>query len=842
MSAVLRQARGMNLDLFCLADRLYFDDPLRQSPASQLVDYDAGPVPPGWRQIVQREWVHLVPDGWDGPRQGWKIHISSTPGDAERVLAVAARYCLDRDIMFKHLRSESVLLTVSAKYAPRGSSGKFLTLYPRDEEQLFCVLDELDPALAGLGGPYVLSDLRWKNGPLYVRYGGFAARHCISSEGAEVLAVETPDGVLVPDERLPYFSVPDWVVVPERLASSGDPSSTDTVASSGYRFDSAVHFSNGGGVYVGTRVRDGLSVVLKEARPHAGLDGARVDAVTRLEHEHAAYQALGALDGVPSLVDYFSLWEHQFLVTSFVEGLPLHRWQAAHHPAVRARSTPADRQEYADAVLVVLDHVASLMDRIHEAGWVHGDLHPGNILVADDLSVSLVDFEQAQPLDAPRAGGLGCRGFMRPGRGAAPLGTRDDEYGLGALALWLLLPLTPVVEFDPAKSSDYIAWAEQSFRLPPRWHELTRLAYADDHPGAGPAVGLSVGDLVRAVTSTASPERDDRLFPGDVLQVLDNGIQLASGAAGVLWALAEVGAQVPLRWTDWLTAHAGSVSRPGLFDGAAGVATTLLRLGREDLGAATLRRAAEAAQHATDASLYGGRAGVGLAVLGHPSVLPDALAEACRIADGIMSLEVPTAPTASKRAAGLVDGWSGVAVFLTRLGVATGDTRFLEQAGECVRRDLANCVVGPDGSLLVDEKGRLLPYLAHGSAGIAIASAELARAGRQCVEPSEVDALVAAMSSELVVEPGVFEGRAGLILALDYVQAAGLAPTQDLLDRHLRALEWHAVSLNGGRAFLGRGLQRLSMDLGTGTAGVAAVLSAVTAGTAPLPFLDARQL
>ena len=52
------------------------------------------------------------------------------------------------------------------------------------------------------------------------------------------------------------------------------------------RFDFEVDFSNGGGIYRGRDTRTGEAVVLKEARPHAGLDGLGDDAVRRLEREH----------------------------------------------------------------------------------------------------------------------------------------------------------------------------------------------------------------------------------------------------------------------------------------------------------------------------------------------------------------------------------------------------------------------------------------------------------------------------------------------------------------------------------------------------------------------------
>ena len=52
-----------------------------------------------------------------------------------------------------------------------------------------------------------------------------------------------------------------------------------------YIIESALHFSNGGGVYVANHIPSNTKVVLKEGRPNAGLDGQGRDAVERLNHE-----------------------------------------------------------------------------------------------------------------------------------------------------------------------------------------------------------------------------------------------------------------------------------------------------------------------------------------------------------------------------------------------------------------------------------------------------------------------------------------------------------------------------------------------------------------------------
>ncbi|MCT9932751.1 ATP-binding cassette domain-containing protein [Planotetraspora sp. A-T 1434] len=142
--------------------------------------------------------MHYAPAGGALPQQGWKIHISSCMDQAERVLAAAWDYCVSRGLAFKFLRGRRVMMMQNSKYAFRGSSGKLVTIYPVDEVQLELVLKELAETLDGVAGPYILSGLRYGEGPLFVRYGGFAERWCVTENGERVLAIEDADGTLVP--------------------------------------------------------------------------------------------------------------------------------------------------------------------------------------------------------------------------------------------------------------------------------------------------------------------------------------------------------------------------------------------------------------------------------------------------------------------------------------------------------------------------------------------------------------------------------------------------------------------------------------------------------------------
>jgi hypothetical protein len=77
------------------------------------------------------------------------------------------------------------------------------------------------------------------------------------------------------------------------------------------------------------------------------------------------------------------------------------------------------------------------------------------------------------------------------------------------------------------------------------------------------------------------------------------------------------------------------------------------------------------------------------------------------------------------------------------------------------------------------------------------------------------------------IQPGLFYGRAGMILYLSHAHPPGTAAVRDpVVAAHVRRLAWHALSYQGHLAFPGERLLRLSMDLGSGNAGVMLALGA----------------
>jgi hypothetical protein len=319
-------------EVFCLSDALFYDSPTHTRGDDVDFDVAARTVPDGWTRSDLDDWLVYMPLDAELPKQGWKLHASGTLDNAEEVVSIVWEYCVPRSIPFKFVRSRQLLLVRNSKYADRGSSGKLVTIYPRDDAQFETIATELAPLLKGKAGPYILSDLRWGDGTLFVRYGGFVDQWCVGPTGQLEPAISDPHGSLVPDRRGPTFAVPEWISLPTCLEPHLAARKATKLDEIPYRIDHAIHFSNGGGLYAGTDTRTGEKVVLKEARPFAGLAVDGADAVARIQHERDMLQRLKGLDAVPSVRDYFLLGEHHFLVLEFVDGTLLSKMMVERYP------------------------------------------------------------------------------------------------------------------------------------------------------------------------------------------------------------------------------------------------------------------------------------------------------------------------------------------------------------------------------------------------------------------------------------------------------------------------------------------------------------------------------
>lgn len=74
-------------------------------------------VPSDWACQLDSTWRYLFPAKVNLPDQGWKIHLSSCPTEAQLLLDVVGGFLVKKRVAFKHLVSYGSFLRLNGKNA-----------------------------------------------------------------------------------------------------------------------------------------------------------------------------------------------------------------------------------------------------------------------------------------------------------------------------------------------------------------------------------------------------------------------------------------------------------------------------------------------------------------------------------------------------------------------------------------------------------------------------------------------------------------------------------------------------------------------------------------------------
>lgn len=801
--------------------------------------FDLAPLPAGWmrRPAGRTPWSAVSsPDPL--PAAGWKVHVAARLEDADETLDTVGELCLELGLSFKYMPSADILHLMERKYAPRTSSGKFITVYAGAADAADRLLERLDPLLAGREAAVALTDVPVAGRPYGVRHGSFVEHWTGLPNGLDALAYEAADGTLHRDRRTAGAELPDGVAAPVRAVEALEAhrrARAEQVLP--YRITRALHRSNGGGVYDALTPED-RRVVVKEGRRHTGLGLDGRDAADSLADEARALRALAGIPGIPEHVAEHDLGDRTYLVMEHLDGARGIEFVARHHPDMVAGADAERWRSYAERAGRIVANLRAAVAAMHRRGWSFGDLHPGNVLIRDDDSVALIDFETAS--DDPSA--AGDRFTVAPGFRLPPMDARaGDLRRIDLIHLWLLDPDSAFWEFSdqvlahrvegvrhllPAAARDRLRQAAREGFADARWGAVRPVDDEDDLPGL---LTEARRTLVAAVGAWGR---------GTGHAPVDGGAgaawALGGGMAGILWSLERVRDSHVEVALDRLADEVARSPRvlPGLFSGRAGVAQVLGAHGRHEAAGAVLDRALGEARHVTAPGLESGLSGVAWAALSAGRV-----DQAVEIAG--------RARRALKEGAsgrGLFDGPSGFALLAVRLAEITGAEHWLDAAREALERDLVHLVHRRDGTVLLD-RGNLKhqPDLAGGSLGVALAAGRLstvrpdpaleqvlAAAGRTCLDGSWAT-------------QGLFRGRLGAIAFLAERGRDRTAEEEGLLRGGLGRLRHYLVRREGELLMPGRLQLRFSHSFGDGLAGAVRVLESLSDPTLPLlPGLDAR--
>lgn len=792
--------------------------------ASKAKDQEFICQPPAdWQNFYQGDW-HCCLSPRPLAQQGWKIHLSVALGQEQEMLDVVSRYCFTHQLSFKWTRSRRAWLLKNAKYADRVASGKFITIYPEDEAEFVQTVYALAASLKEFApGPYILSDRCWQASPVYYRYGAF--KEMVKEiAGQKRCCLQAPDGSWQEDQRCPYYCQPDFVQEPAELAKNNfQVKGADFSRLTAYQIKGALHFSNGGGVYLAQK--NGKNYVIKEGRPATGLDGHGQDAFSRIQKESAWLKKLAQVPEVVDIKEDFQAWIHTYLVEDYVSEQTLGDYVAENYPFYSEK-----RAAYVAQSLRIAEKLRRAVAHVHAQGVAIGDLQADNVMITEDGEVKLIDFEVAASLTAPYNPGIMTAGFSD-----WDLETYEqaDLYGLYQTIRFLFLPISnrarsswPMQDLNLCRyfskeAADYLEDLRQ--QLLPKCPLLGKENEVDDRQeGTWPSLNELRENISRGIKADwQSPN----LIKGDLplLEDPDQRLTVDNGALGYGLLVARCGqAAEKKKFLAWLRKQPmEELTAAGLFTGRAGLGGIVYELGDKAWG----RQLIWSAQGTSaDLSLRSGLAGIALAKLALTA--KEGLAKSPEL---IKIGEEIAAGYQKMPANGLMTGRLGAILALWKIGCLLKREDFKETAKTGLDNLLEKDLVQVDQHVFLAEDGRRMPYLANGTAGLALVLAAIAKD-----EPKEdryqeiIKQAAETMDSFCSYMGGLFTGYAGLMLpdlALGRKQALG---------EKIRQLNNYLLPREEGTLVAASRGYRCSMDLAAGASGVLLLLEGIARNDASL--------
>lgn len=688
------------------------------------------------------------------PDQGWKLHVSATPWSAAEVVGRVIPVILQYGVSCKVVGTRLQLLQLNNGHYGMGQVGKFITVYPANDDQALDLAVALDEATAGLRGPRIRSDRQLRPGSLvHYRYGTFRqpGRPSSGLDGADKVEAEPQDatgdlrdsaGRLFADRRdhefRPLFpcSVDPFedrgVHIPVKLRK---PPIADR-----YLIVDVLGCSAVGAVYRAIDLGSSPPrlCVLKEFWHDTGGDlygrlapdwgSSEADLLTRHDSDPV----------FPSCYDRFEQDEDLFIALEYVEGRPL----AAE---MEARGNVRDVFDLSEMVKIGEDS-ARLLAHLHELGVVFRDLSPSNLIRTESGDHRLIDFgiSHESSLQSLPPSGLGTAAFCSREQWVGGFPSPADDVFSWAALMSAVLCCGHTVKGVAAKPlrEPYMIPSVRKIRsdVPTALCEVIERAGAWDISARYPSMQEAeqafrdaVATQPHSVPDPSGPGQDPRSSMARPLeQAREIGDALCDSRierdGGVCWPTCTGQGGAPF-------------CGPDLYQGTAGIALFLAALGRatgESRYMSTARDAARwlagpvwAAGRAQP-GLYCGESGVGwffirlAELLKEPAYLSAAELRARRL-HGVRFESFD-----------LFHGAAGYVAFLVRLARATARRSYLDEALRVGEWLIDSARPVPDNRAgwywpsaipnLRNLHNEALLGLAHGVAGIALALLELGKA------------------------------------------------------------------------------------------------------------------
>jgi serine/threonine protein kinase len=379
--------------------------------------------------------------------QGWILHLSVIRQQVEPLLEILVPLLIKENVAFKIIKDSDV-----AKYILDGNLGyaqigKVVCVFPKDDNEALFIAKVIIQNTQSFRGPDIPTNIQLK-GIVYARYGSFNPIIKTKEDGTEVRYIYNAKEELVPDFYSIPFVVPEGISWPFNEIASPIIPMPSKLLNKRYKPLIIIKPDAKGRVIRGLYMNGFLNIkkcIIKEGKRNMWVDEQGRDIQDRLQWQYDLCNDIQNDIPVPKIFEIFRENNATYLAMEFVKGDSL---EDILLNIYQGNSWPELSQENKLLLISHLLKIITIIQKLHERGYVHRDITTNNFLIDKKGRIFLIDLELSYSLLHTKPSPpfkLGTFGFISPEQDLQKIPTvKEDIYAIGALMAFIFSGLPPV--------------------------------------------------------------------------------------------------------------------------------------------------------------------------------------------------------------------------------------------------------------------------------------------------------------------------------------------------------------------------------------------------------------
>ena len=379
--------------------------------------------------------------------QGWIIHLSVVISEAMDLFKTIIPYLLYEKVPFKIPMDKETLSNLVHASLGIPKIGKVICIYPENDERALYLAKELINLTVNHRGPRILTDVCLGN-IVYTRYGSFLPEYS-NGQARDEYCIYDKEGRLTKNTYTIPFEISNWLSWPfGEITSEKVPDIKKTLKHI-YKPLTVLKYDTKGSVFKGIYLKNifrTAECVIKQGSMNMSCEENGRTIHDRLVWQQELYCKLADVIPMPKVFDLFQENGDTYLAMEYISGNSLYDRRIQ----INSKSKCWFHLQPSESIPLInyLIKIAKIIETLHQKGYVHRDIAPGNFLIDKKDNIYLIDMElvysyKDQKPTPPFQ--FGTAGFMSPDQKKTNQPTiKDDIYSFGALMISTFTGLSPV--------------------------------------------------------------------------------------------------------------------------------------------------------------------------------------------------------------------------------------------------------------------------------------------------------------------------------------------------------------------------------------------------------------